>query len=448
MNNYLSDESEDFEENMIDETQFNSSRPITKETSTDNETHHKTEENLPPVIFSLNGKLNSFRSLNKEELERAAEDFIKTVGEVKHSKLAKGGDIFIYAKNKEQLESLLKITKIAGKPVSTSTPNYITKFIGIINNVDLDYTEEQLNSALSRFNVISAVRLKTKNENGILINTDKVKLFFASQLPERVMIAFDSFPVKKYIHSPFLCNNCLRIGHTQKGCPSNTKACQNCGKSHEANYQCQKYCINCGSNNHISTYKACPRYITTKRLINKAFDEGTSIKAAIQKAFSQSLHFENDWSNHTEDNLSNPGNTIFYQSSKQNNSTTDDVITTINKLRKEVSEIKNKIIPDIQDEIQQLKEDFENPFKAMQNDVKEVKNDIASILALLAGSRINSAEEPPMNGNENEPMDTETSRNIKRSSRIAELDPPNYKAIASGSLSSSKNKKEAPPKKK
>lgn len=212
---------EEEESNMPATAPNETSRNITpRNTYPDNlqnrkQSHETLEkDDLPPIILSLRDRTKSFRSLDSAVMEAMREELLRKVGPIKDSRLARGGDILIFPRDDVQARALLALAALNEQPVTTSRPNSTSTNVGIIAKVEPHYSEEQPTRILGKFNVTNVTRLKTKRE-GILEDTEKIKLYFTSSIPTRVMIGFVSFPVWKYIHAPFTCSRCFRIGHTR-----------------------------------------------------------------------------------------------------------------------------------------------------------------------------------------------------------------------------------------
>ena len=84
------------------------------------------------------------------------EELLRRIGTIKNSKLARGGDIFIYPRDKIQPEAILEITTLNNKPVKNPYPMTLSQNVGIITRVEAHYSEEQLSWILARFNVTKA----------------------------------------------------------------------------------------------------------------------------------------------------------------------------------------------------------------------------------------------------------------------------------------------------
>ncbi|CAH1108065.1 unnamed protein product [Psylliodes chrysocephalus] len=66
-------------------------------------------------------------------------------------------------------------------------------------------------------------------------------------------------------HSSKQCHNCLLYGHRINQCRGKAK-CIKCGKSHESDVTCSRYCIYCKSTEHSSNEFNCPEYNRQKEI--------------------------------------------------------------------------------------------------------------------------------------------------------------------------------------
>lgn len=137
---------------------------------------------------------------------------------------------------------------------------------GIIKNMDLDLSDEELlNNLMSDMEIIAVKRLNRRKEEK-WVESESVKVLFKGpSLPAYVYILGLRIKVEPFIFPVTQCSKCWRYGHSAKLCPSNKVICPKCTKNHlnceNTNFQC----VNC-SGNHMALNKICPVYKKEKRI--------------------------------------------------------------------------------------------------------------------------------------------------------------------------------------
>ena len=76
---------------------------------------------------------------------------------------------------------------------------------------------------------------------------------------------------RKDKREPIRCLKCQRWGHMAKACPEEKDTCGTCGGEHRHS-NCNSYrtffCVNCRTNEHSSSNKECPEYISQRDALN------------------------------------------------------------------------------------------------------------------------------------------------------------------------------------
>ncbi|XP_049871793.1 uncharacterized protein LOC126370813 [Pectinophora gossypiella] len=154
-------------------------------------------------------------------------------------------------------------------------PSYHITRMGIVRNIPIDWTLEELVLALEcppGCRVVKARRLNRKSvKDGQTewVPTQTVVLTFLSQtLPERVFCFYTSLPVGIYTLPTIQCNNCCRFGHIKSQCRSKPK-CFRCTQPHPGE-SCtvpdeKISCLFC-SGSHLATYANCPEHLRQKSI--------------------------------------------------------------------------------------------------------------------------------------------------------------------------------------
>lgn len=205
------------------------------------------------------------------------------VGEVRDSDSPAGGDLFVFPSNKKQQEDLLGLNGqlVADRLVTCSLPKSTGfQHKGVIFGVPLTDSEADLMTALADQNVIDVQRMRKLADNNNPTST--VFLYFSSEIPDRVKIASVSYPVRRYIPTPYRCRDCWRLGHTQTNC-NNSKVCKKCGRNHSSDFQCVTRCVNCNSPDHESDSNICPSFLEMKAILRMAVIENIPVQVARQK---------------------------------------------------------------------------------------------------------------------------------------------------------------------
>ena len=199
-------------------------------------------------------------------------------------KVALRGDLTIYPKSGEEFDKIFGITNLIKRLVQTSVPRSITSVKGVIREVPVKESEDQLLELLSaRYSSCMEARRATRAVDGKRVNTGTVILTFTDALPNSVLLGSRSFPVTKYVQRPHQCLKCLRLGHTSVHCKtilcSDTHRCKRCGGPHKDPCTALPSCINC-KGSHESSDRRCPRYQLMVQAIQKSEEDRIPIEEA------------------------------------------------------------------------------------------------------------------------------------------------------------------------
>lgn len=143
-------------------------------------------------------------------------------------------------------------------------PDSILYRKGVIRNVDLNLTDDEILSEIkSNIKICSIKRMTRRVAPGQYSHTSSVALTFRGQeLPEFVSIYGAKCQVKPYIYRVTQCLRCLRFAHIGRQCKGQAR-CSKCSENHPSD-QCSdssKFvkCANCNGP-HRATDFSCPIY--------------------------------------------------------------------------------------------------------------------------------------------------------------------------------------------
>ncbi|KAJ8703854.1 hypothetical protein PYW07_013148 [Mythimna separata] len=179
----------------------------------------------------------------------------------------------IDCKNEMSATKLVTCKDFIDKDWRFSRPDYKSYSYGVIKNVDLELTDDELKSCLSypdSFELVSLKRLKRRNTSEspeeLWVTSEAVRLCFkGDMLPAYVYADSLSIKVEPYVFPVSQCSRCWKFGHTARVCPSKKILCPKCGSNHP-NCDIQHFkCINCGGS-HMALSKICPAYLKEKKL--------------------------------------------------------------------------------------------------------------------------------------------------------------------------------------
>lgn len=232
---------------------------------------------LGPFEVTISDKDDKFRSLGT--IARMLCKF-----EINFSNVTKNGrnKFAVTFKNYKDANAIITDPRIRSEKLKASIPRYKLIRKALVREVPTEVGIEEIIDTINKENrelhVVDAYRLRKRSfgaEKVEFIDTETVCVFLRSQLlPKQIIMWRCLFNLKPFVNQVRICNNCFKIGDTQKSC-RNTSKCLMCNKDkHAEGTQCNvtPTCINCGEN-HRSNDRSCPLYIQHQQ-INKimAFD--------------------------------------------------------------------------------------------------------------------------------------------------------------------------------
>lgn len=159
----------------------------------------------------------------------------------------------------------------------------IRETYGVIKNIDLESSEEEILDGLScDTEIIGIKRLKRRNTNsGQWEPGETVRVTFkGSSLPSYVYIFDTRVKVNPYQFPVTQCSRCWRYGHTVKVCSSIKEICPKCSKSHPNCDTTSYKCNNCAGK-HMALARTCPMYLKERRLRELMSEFNCTYKRAL-----------------------------------------------------------------------------------------------------------------------------------------------------------------------
>lgn len=126
----------------------------------------------------------------------------------------------------------------------------------------------------------------------------------------------------------------------------------------------------------MSSDKTCPRYNLTKNTINEAVDKGIPIGEALRNIDKNPRHKKPASENQSDTQDPKPTNAT-------GPNPNDNLLEVLDKLREEVRELKETIIPKIQQEVEEFKAFNQSTIAQIQADTTYLKEEVTKILAKI-----------------------------------------------------------------
>lgn len=205
---------------------------------------------------------------------------IKNVLKVKYVNSFKA---LIQFTDEKSAEVLVQCKTFNENGLKCQRPMEIDRSYGVIHNIDIELSDEEIQQQISSQMAILAVkRLKRKNTfDGHWELCESVRLCFdGPSLPTHIFIYDTRVKVSPYTYPVTQCSRCWRFGHTIRMCPSVKIICPKCTKSH-ANCETTLFkCNNC-MGRHMAMSKICPAYHRERRLRELMAEFNCSYKKAL-----------------------------------------------------------------------------------------------------------------------------------------------------------------------
>ncbi|KAH7976110.1 hypothetical protein HPB52_008669 [Rhipicephalus sanguineus] len=225
--------------------------------------YRKRDTDGVPVVFTSTVADVSFWDLNPNhfarELRAVAGD------EILSHRMTNHGALVLYVNTGEMARELLKLTTVAGMPVTVHVPRSYSKNMGKIRTVPFHYTNANIVTILARIGVVKARRqcknLRMSDGTNVRYTRSNVVLTFRDdvELPSHVKLGFLRFPVEPYVEPPVMCRNCQGYWHTARAC-YRPPHCRTCAGPHfytECQSKDRPRCANCRGP-HTAVHFRCP----------------------------------------------------------------------------------------------------------------------------------------------------------------------------------------------
>lgn len=244
------------------------------------------------VIIEAGVEMN--KNLGKcSQLKIAKEIFDLNLKDVVRIKVKGKNRLSVEFNNPLAANNFVKNERLRNKGYNIYIPRNQVSCKGLIRQVDIDFTNDQImNMISSPVKVIEIRRLNRKvfnNQEKQYVPTQTILITFEGIfMPKTVNLYSLPFPVNIYIPPVTQCYACLMYGHTSKQCRGKKK-CYNCSEvvdiedeAHRLD-NCNMCCYYCKSKDHRATSKKCPefeRQVAIKKLMawdNISYFEANSI---------------------------------------------------------------------------------------------------------------------------------------------------------------------------
>ena len=235
--------------------------PLTGPASKEKHSAPATSTNDYSVV--IKGLSRSMRTYNPVLLNR---NLCKMLGgNYADIKVLPSGDLYVRCETNGQMKKILACTDLGehGKPIEVKVESFVLKPIevkGVISNVPMDLSDEEIKEALTGQHVSFVKRMPYRSDKGVAPSRSVLLCFKSTILPAVVDIGYLRFRTRDYVPPTKRCYNCNRYGHLAKACRS-AHRCTKCGGRH-AYEDCateRPKCVNCGGT-HSAGYAGCPRY--------------------------------------------------------------------------------------------------------------------------------------------------------------------------------------------
>ena len=212
------------------------------------------------------------------------EKCIQTIaGHPKTIKKLKSGDLLLEVDRKQQVENLLKTTKIFDLKVKISLHQSLNSSKGVIRCPELrPCSDKEIIDNLTDQGV-TGVRNVSVRKNGVLKSTNTYVLTFNTPiLQKKIKVAFLSVNVEVYIPNPLRCYQCQVFCHHEEYCMKKP-ICGNCGGERHCNddRNCKNTakCVNCNGNHPVFS-RDCPTWKKEKAILKVKYEKSITFPEA------------------------------------------------------------------------------------------------------------------------------------------------------------------------
>ena len=209
---------------------------------------------------------------------------------VGHPKLKSGDLLLEVLDRKQQVENLLKTTKIFDLKVKISLHNSLSSSKGVIRCLELRPCSDKEIIENLKEQGVTGVRNVSVRRNGVIKPTNTYVLTFNTPiLPKKIKVAFLSVNVEVYIPNPLRCYQCQVFGHHEDYCMKKP-ICVNCGGERHCNddRNCKNTakCVNCNGNHPVFS-RDCPTWKKEKAILKVKYEKSITFPEARKIAEEQ-----------------------------------------------------------------------------------------------------------------------------------------------------------------
>ncbi|CAH1635582.1 unnamed protein product [Spodoptera littoralis] len=191
--------------------------------------------------------------------------------------------VLIQFSNEESANKLIESQYFKEKGLKCQKTLEIKESYGVIKDIDLDSSEEEILEGLTCDTEITGIkRLKRRNTNsGLWEPGETVRITFkGSSLPAYVYIFETRIKVSPYQFPVTQCSRCWRFGHTVRVCSSVKEICPKCTQSHPNCDTVSYKCNNC-SGKHMALSRTCPIYLKERKIRELMAEFNCTYKRAL-----------------------------------------------------------------------------------------------------------------------------------------------------------------------
>ena len=242
-----------------------------------------------PEITNLSENFRSRSGFGNIKANLELERMLK--GQPRQVTEKKNGSLLVEVANKTQSLKIVQIKKLDNLDVVVTPDPWLNYTKGTIRSeVYCEIEKDILLQELKKFEVVDIYK-QTKKVNGEISNNGIMILTFDScDLPQNVKIAWTKFEVRQYIPYPRQCYKCQKFNHSSRTCRSSEDTCQRCGESGHQGQSCINpfNCANC-EEAHQANNRSCLFYQLEKEIISVQTLEKMEYREARQKIMKKSV---------------------------------------------------------------------------------------------------------------------------------------------------------------
>lgn len=168
---------------------------------------------------------------------------------------------------------LLKLNKLCTVPVKAFIPNDRSNCFGVLRDIDLDCTEQDVKAQLQ--SSIGIVQVKRLGKTSPVVRV----AFAGKQAPQHVKVGLVRTEVIPYRARPLQCYKCHKFGHIAAACSSESQVCVRCGECHNGMCESKLCCVNC-QGDHASNAAECPIKARETEVTRYKLEHNTTFREA------------------------------------------------------------------------------------------------------------------------------------------------------------------------